>query len=636
MKKILLLTWFSLVAVCRAFAQDTSIDTIMQLDTLNISAERYEAFSTGQNITRIELGNMHANSTDRLSNTIRENTSVYIRSYGPGSVSSMSIRGTSSSQSGIFWNGINIRMPSLGSTDLSLIPSTFFNNATIVYGGSSVRYGSGLIGGAVFLNSIPDFGKNTMASIGMLAGSFGNVGTSAQFVQSGEKYYINTVINGTKAENNFDYYNDRNEERKMENAASNQLGLHSHMAIKLWARNQLDLFIWYQEAGREIPPTASMAVSQAYQSDRVIRTSLQWRTLFSKGVLKVKTAWFNEYENYTDPLSGLSSKINTNTLFAESEYRRQLFRHANMIAGLSYTGEFADIEAYGNNKDRMGLAMFVHYRHYIPGIKWTFFAGARQELNENTLAPFTPSLGMEGPVIGIMSNKFSISRNYRLPTLNELYWQPGGNPDIKPEESWNAEMSLLFDFLKSTRTASFDLTLTGYMSYVDNWILWKPFNNYWKAENIQEVWARGVETNLSFDHRFGKSRMLARLSYTYSRSSSEADDNQPGTKGKQILYTPLHNAGGKLAAEVETWQMALMGNYTGSSYTTSDNSEELPAFFLTDISLQKQFLTKYIEYGLALRVNNVFDVDYQLVAYRPMPGRNYQLTLQLTFKKPAK
>jgi iron complex outermembrane receptor protein len=482
------------------------------------------------------------------------------------------------------------------------------------------------------LNNEADFRKSTSAGLEFLSASYGQLASNVSFTRSSSRYYIRTIINASRANNNFPYSTDRGEEKEMANAASNMLGLHSHFAMKIKEQNQLDLFIWYQESDREIPPTTTMAASEAYQVDRALRSSLQWKTYFKKGVLNLKTAWLSEYENYTDPMPGINSLININTIFAESEFKWRLYRHANMDAGISYTSEFADIAAYGEDKQRQGAAVFVNYSQYIPAIKWRFLAGARQEISDNTLAPFTPSVGLEGPVIGILSQKLNLSRNYRLPTLNELYWRPGGNPDIKAEESWNAELSLLFDFFKNTENTGMNFILTGYSSYVDNFILWQPVDMFWAADNIQEVWSRGVESSFSVMQALNNSHLEARISYTYSKSTNEAVNSVSRNKGKQIIYTPLHNAGGFLKFTVKTWQAAVWGNYTGKSYITTDNSEELPGVFLMDMALRKQFILKQFTWQLVFRVNNIFNKDHQLVAYRPMPGRNYQLTLRLTFK----
>lgn len=624
-----------LFVICLAFngiSQEIRVDTIMQLDTVSIAADRYSGFSTGQNIKYLHADIMQQDLRNNIGDILSENTSVYIRSYGPNTLTTMSFRGTSSNQSSIFWNGINLKMPSLGITDLSLIPAGFFNNAAIVFGGSGIRYGSGTIGGAVFLNNQAEFSGHTLASLNLRAGSFGSLGTSVTAYTSGDKFYFKAAFTGHEARNDYYYLSDRGEKKTLENAASNGLGFNGHAALKIAKKNQLDLFLWYQEALREIPPSTTMNTSEAYQSDRAFRTSLQWKSFFRNAVLSLKTAWFTEYENYTDPLISLQSSIQTDTWFFESEYRHQLSGNVSIDAGFSMTAEQADIDAYNGRKERELLAAFANCKYHFSRINWDMMLGARQEFNRDNLFPFTPAIGIEGPLFPFLSHKMSISRNYRLPTMNELYWQPGGNPDIKPENSWNAELSIISEFFRGTEIHGLKFIATAYSALVDDWILWHPQNNFWMADNVKKVWARGIELQTNFHIEKNQKHAELGLSYTYSGSSNESKDAPGDTYGKQLIYTPLHNASGKIGFACSHWYLLLFGNYTGESYTTTDNLSTLPGFYLMDISLKKEFVTKLMNIGIAARLNNIFNKDYQFVAYRPMPGRNFNLSVLLTFK----
>lgn len=614
-------------------AQEILPDTIMQLDTVSISAERYIEFSAGQKIDYIHQTILDENKRNNIATTLSENTAVYIRSYGQNTLSSMSFRGTSSSQSSIFWNGINIRMPSLGSTDLSLIPSSFFNRAAIVYGGNSIRYGSGTIGGAVFLSNKAGFRKSLNARVEVGVGSFGSLGTNISTTVSNDRYYLNLGFSAHQTENDFKYTDAWQQSKPLQNAANNGLGFNLHAAAKVGNSSQADLFLWYQEALREIPPTTTMNSSDAYQSDRAFRSSIQWQSIFKKGAINLKTAWFNEFENYTDPRISLQSSIKTNIGFFEAEYKHKLFDNALMDIGASYTIEQADIAAYGDIKDRGWFAAFINYRLHIPKIKWDLVVGARQEFNGKELSPFSPSLGIEGPIVQFLLNKFSLSRNFRLPTMNELYWQPGGNPDIQPEKSWNIEYSLIAEAFRKKEDVKLQFTATAYSSMVDDWIQWLPgSNNLWAVDNVKKVWARGIESSLDFSKDIGNTSLGLGINYTFSRSTNK-DDADINAEGKQLIYIPMHNASGRLGFALRKWKMDLFGNYSGESFTSSDNQQSIPGYFIMDLALKKRFDIHKIGIGLSARINNIFNKQYQVVAYRPMPGINFQFSVSLSFKK---
>ncbi len=610
-----------------------AVDTVMILDTVSIASERYAAFSVGQKALELEPGDDIRGRALHLGNLLTENSSVYVRSYGQSSITSLSIRGTSSAQSGIFWNGINIRMPSLGTSDLSLMPAYLFNGATLVYGGSSIRYGSGTIGGAVFLGNRPDFSGYTQTGINLYGGSYGELGTAAEAVISGKKAYLRLAVVGKQARNDFPYEDTRGERRLMQNAASGGLGLSAHGALMVSQRSRMELFLWYQEALRELPPTTSMERSEAYQSDRAFRSSLQWKSVLKSGVINVKTAWFTEYENFTDPAISLQSGIETDTWYVEAEYVHHFKSATTVEGGVSLHAELAEVDAYLEPADRQLYAGFVNIRQTIKPMGWDLLAGMRQEISRESNAPFTPALGMEGPLTKWLDLKLNISRNYRLPTLNELYWKPGGNNDLKPEQSWNAEITVLGRSMEDRQNRSLEFSGGIFSSLVDDWIMWRPQGSLWHAANVQKVWARGAELDAAF--KIGDQTRFARLSasYTYSVSTNESDSAGSAIKGKQIIYTPLHRASCRAVLARQGWELYIIGNFTGLTYTSFDNERSLPGFFTSDIALGKAFSAGNGQIRISFRVNNIFDTEYQVVAYRPMPGRTYHLSFSLTLNK---
>ena len=38
--------------------------------------------------------------------------------------------------------------------------------------------------------------------------------------------------------------------------------------------------------------------------------------------------------------------------------------------------------------------------------------------------------------------KGNVAYNYRFPSMNDLYWRPGGNPDVKPEDGYSYDASV--------------------------------------------------------------------------------------------------------------------------------------------------------------------------------------------------
>ncbi len=88
------------------------------------------------------------------------------------SVSSISLRGTNASQTGVYWNGIAINSSLNGQTDFNTLTATSFDEVEIRRGGASVLLGSGAIGGAINLSDKIIFKHKKEAGILFGIGSY--------------------------------------------------------------------------------------------------------------------------------------------------------------------------------------------------------------------------------------------------------------------------------------------------------------------------------------------------------------------------------------------------------------------------------------------------------------------------------
>ena len=72
---------------------------------------------------------------------------------------------------------------------------------------------------------------------------------------------------------------------------------------------------------------------------------------------------------------------------------------------------------------------------------------ARQEVIDGKLTPLIPTIGVK--YFLTKNHHFAINanaaRNYKAPSLNELYWNPGGNTDLLPEIGFTSEMGLTYN-----------------------------------------------------------------------------------------------------------------------------------------------------------------------------------------------
>jgi iron complex outermembrane receptor protein len=516
-----------------------------------------------------------------------------------------------------------------------------FNEIRVLHGGGSSLFGSGLIGGSIHLGSEPVFKPDLEVQAGLFGGSFGNIGGSAGFTFSSDKWVSNTRLVGKIAENNFPYTDLSGTEQKLKNARQNQGGILQDLYYRTNTGWTVGASVWLQENDKQIPATLTSKPSDASQNDRSLRSMASVKKQLKKGNLQFKTALITDRSHYQDPDSlesvAIDSKISSDVWISDVQFSHSLGTFIMLHGGGRYTYTEATSDSYDNLEIQNQAAIFASVLYHAPSIDWKFNLNLRQEWVDNYSVPFTPAFGAEGRIFRIVSGKISISRNFRIPTLNDRYWIPGGNPELQPETSWNQEASLIFNLHMQKMRNKTRMVFTVFNANVDQWILWIPEGNLWTAQNVQKVWARGGEIEYRSSFYLGATEIIFNGGYTYSRSTNEktTSENDQSYR-KQLIYVPEHRYFFTGRIRYKGYSFAYNQAYTGKRYTTRDNSESLPGYSLGNIYLRKILIRSRHSIDLGFAVNNIWDVDYQSVQYNPMPGRHVEINMIYKFKKSNK
>src|ERR1035437_4007269 len=195
----------------------------------------------------------------------------------------------------------------------------------------------------------------------------------------------------------------------------------------------------------------------------------------------------------------------------------------------------------------------------------------RQNMIDGHATPFIPSIGIKyhpftKPEFFLKAN---FAKNYHEPTLNDLYYIPGGNPALKSEEGITADLVTRYSGIIGRST--FHFALNGYLSQIKNWIIWLPSaQGYWQPSNMKRVDASGFEFNGGLNGSILNFNYQINSSYGYTRSINK---DAPGiwadeSYGKQLPYIPVHSA--NLVANISRngFHLTWMWNYYSKRYTT--------------------------------------------------------------------
>jgi outer membrane cobalamin receptor len=617
------------------------VDSTVYLEEVKILGNKHLDYVAGQKTVKIDSLGLSEFGNAGIDQLLASRSTAFVKNYGPSALSSISFRGKSAVHTAVVWEDFVINPSNIAQTDFSIIQVNMFNDIALRYGGGSVLYGSGLIGGSIHLKNTPQYGRGLRVFQDFSVGSFQDYGSKTGLSYSNQKISTKSIFTYQDAKNNFTYPKYGKIET-LSNAAVLKRAFIHQTAFKLKGNHFVEFDFWYQDADRQIPPTMVMDFSNATQEDKAVRTIAKWKKVFRKSALSFKAAYFYDYLHYLDPGFSQSALIDSylrlHSLKTEAEIKMPIWLNVSFVAAMSYAKTIADIEAYKTEKTRDETAFYFTIVQAIPKINWKFSASGRYELVEGQENPLSASVGGQGRIWSFLSARFNFSRNFRIPTLNDLFWVPGGNPDLKPEISLNGEAGFDVTLFK-TKSIQFNFDITAYNSMVDDWIIWLPTasGQIWSPENIQSVWSRGLEAGGNFAWTISKVEIGLSSGFTYAKSTyGQAAGNGLNYEDKELIYTPKMKYFLVFDFGYKNLHFSLNHKYTGKRFIYTDNSETMPAFWTDGVSVSwRKQIQKHM---LALRfsVRNAFDQYYEVFENRPMPGRHFMFSINYSFNQKQK
>jgi iron complex outermembrane receptor protein len=608
-------TLFLLITHSLLFGQ---VDSIVPLEEIHVSATRIHQHATGSMVQSINLESLDAPYAS-LAEMLSEEAGVYVKNYGPGSLATSSIRGGSAGHTLVLWNGLALQNPMLGLLDLALIPASNIEEVTLQRGGNSALSGSGAIGGVISLNNhIPT--DPVLLKGRSILGAFGLLRQDISMQVRHKSISSSTKINFQRADNDFPIDIDHaTPGQRQINAGIQLFGLQQDLSWKINGSDRLTIHFWHQQTRRDIPPTTTQNGSQAFQEDLSSRVMLDWQRLKKFRVYHGKIAYFFGEIDFQDPMISLVANSRFHTILGDMGSEWHFSQHHKLYLGVLLTSSTADAPALSDHPSEFRSAAIASYQWSKD--KWKAQVSARQTRFDNRWAPLIPQIGLEynlSPQISLLGR---LSRNFRLPTLNDRYWQPGGNPKLAPEQGWSAEATIRYD--KTWHIYRLQSSMTTFSRSIRNWILWRPLtgSSFWSPENIAKVWSRGIEWRASLKVQLSQFMVTLNLGYDYLKSTNQIGLSHPKIDvGSQLIYTPSHQANFSTQMKWRSWYARYDHRFYGKTSGINDN---ISSYEVADIKLGCR-IGRDQKINLFFEIQNIWDQTYVVIERRPMPGTSYQ------------
>ena len=569
-----------------------------------------------------------------LAEALRNNTTLFVRSYGVNGVASISLRGTSAQHTRLYWNNLDIGSPMLGMADLSLVPVSAIDQMSIQYGFASLNDGSGGIGGSIRLNnSYRDLQEN-LVDFGILTGSFGQRQSDLELNLTGRRVSWQFGASYFETENNFtfpDITEPGRPEKTMENAEFRQSALWSNLYYRLNRNQMLSLKTWYTGANRKLPPllTGDASNYDALKDDQLMAVVEYRRSGDASKLLATSGMVYseNDFTAGSDSNSYLNSFLSWQNSLRYQIYLTEALR---IETGGRFRIENARSLSYASDARRVQSSLFADLRYQITDNIRLSLLLREEWIDENT-SPLLGAAGINWKLTDHHRLRLHLARNYRYPSLNDLYWNPGGNQGLLPETSYNFEVGYGFD---SERWPNLELAV--FHNIIDNWIQWIPRSSLWTPVNLRKVANTGVEFAAEENYKFGNWQVDWRLNYTYISSraleSYELDDP---SLNQQLPYVPSHRMTAGIEIKRDRYWLRYDQQLNGKYYTNRDHSVYMPFYAIGNFALGVERLLPGRRHQLSasLLINNIFDYPYQILPYRPEPGINWAFRVRYCLAK---
>ena len=230
-----------------------------------------------------------------------------------------------------------------------------------------------------------------------------------------------------------------------------------------------------------------------------------------------------------------------------------------------------------------------------------------------------------------------MARNYHQPSLNDLYYIPGGNPLLKAEEGLMADLGSGYGGI--IRGINFHASVSGYCSGINNWIIWLPTpQGYWEPYNMKRVNTGGIEFNSGISGKLGLFEYNLKGNYAWTRSINRDDPRNWADEsvGKQLPFIPKNSANVVANLSWTEYHITWLWTYYSERYTTSSNDKTsrfdvLYPYFMNNLDFGKEIQLNKSKFDIELKILNLFNESYRTVLQNPMPGRNYSLLIRYDF-----
>jgi vitamin B12 transporter len=613
---------------------------------------------TTQQMTVIDKETIEKSGARDLAALLEEEIDMsVVRFGGYGNKTEINLRGFDTERIAILIDGVPANSPRSGNFDISQIDLNNVERIEVIYGGSDTKYNvSGALGGVINIITIKkqkggNFGF-TFSNTGYIPGEYNerhangaigkpefvdlvdmqNVSLNAGY--GAEKFSWKASLFGNRAGNHYLYKDDYGfARRKVSNEVLDSGGNAQFMfALPKDATILSDTKLYY--AHRNFPITMN-STGSAVATDLIGTENV----LFAAPVIfrdDLATEGSLSYQ-ISHTAYGINISSLDHCLTAINRWNWYPMDNLIVRAGIDWRFLYINMDSPTELEpvktgNQGGLYIAGEYKL----LKNLLLAGSVKGVTDTRQMTAVPKLGLRWQIHPLFTLKNNYFRSFKFPDFDDLYYRSldsvfVGNPNLKPEDGWGADLA---GELKLKKYFSFSSTV--FWQWTADSIHWiKSQGGRWSPENIGTACFTGADFRPVFTmslNRWNFTSFKIGANYQF-QFSWLMNGNLDFENSFRIPYMPAHIIGGTVDLAWETGSLFISAHYESTRYADTMNQMLLEPYCVVHATVNQK-AGKTITFFASLR--NILNAQYESFASYYMPGISLVLGVRAKFNIPPK
>lgn len=642
--------------------KDTITNKVHEIEEVIVKARRAPSKITSATpVQTLSRESMDKLAVQDMADAVRKFAGANVKDYGGiGGVKSISVRNMGAAHTAISYDGVTVSNCQAGQIDLGRFSLDNVGMLSLAMGHSEdMTQSARQYASAAVLNiesEKPHFenNKNSLLRFQTKGGSFGYVSPSLRWWQkAGKSVAIAFDANYMRADGNYPFTLRNGKyvtKEKRYNSAIYSYQGELNIYKNFNDGSSLDIKNYYFYSDRELPGAITLynPISNEKLWDQNYFIQAKYRKSFSERlktqfIAKYNYAW-NRYQDKNNKYEG--------GIYEQRHRQNEYYLSATGLYNVSDKVQFSLAQDGVINtlwSDMPECPLPTRYTlltalnaKYI-GNKFTANASlVNTYITEDVKIGEKPKdFDRLAPSLSLNIKPFDDETLYlrmlykhtmRVPTFNDMYYYLSGNKDLKTEKANEFNIGVTWSTALPNILNYISVTVDGYYNNVKDKIVAFPTTYAWKMVNYGKVDITGVDFTLATATSLSdKVEMVLSGAYTYQKAIDITDKNAKNYKN-QLPYTPRNSGNVSLIINNPLVNVGYSIVGVGDRYYLSQNIDEnkIDGYTEHSVSVTKEFnLSKY-KLRLQGEIINLFNKQYDVIKYYPMPGRSWRITGSIT------